>query len=173
VTSELGIVQLFDRVLHVLVPQVLHRSRAVLEDVGEADVARLPHVVLQVLPTAGGWQPADYHTILGPASRWSPPTSSRHTSGSSKTTSTTFRKLHSQPVPVVVVAVPGIDRILGVPCIFKLNKGKRWPSPILQIDENNFPVLVEKVFNVFAPYVRGQIAHIYSALTSRVAHCLI
>ena len=29
--------------------------------------------------------------------------------------STTFRKLHSQPVPVVVVAVPGIDRILGVP----------------------------------------------------------
>ena len=66
VTTELGIVQLFDRVLHVLVPQVLHRTRAVLEDVGEADVARLPHVVLQVLPTAGGWQPADYHTILGP-----------------------------------------------------------------------------------------------------------
>ena len=65
-TTELGIVQLFDGVLHVLVPQVLHRSRAVLEDVGEADVARLPHVVLQVLPTAGGWQPADYHTILRP-----------------------------------------------------------------------------------------------------------
>ena len=75
-----------------------------------------------------------------------------------------------------------------LPCIFKLNKGKRWPSPVLQIDENNFPVpvrtkiqtsyyhfdlLVEKVFNVFAPNVRGQIAHIYSALTSRVAHCLI
>ena len=51
-TSELGIVQLFDRVLHVLVPQVLHRARAVLEDVGEADVPRLPHVILQVLPAA-------------------------------------------------------------------------------------------------------------------------
>ena len=33
-------------------------------------------------------------------------------------------------------------RLTTLPCIFKLNKGKRWPSPVLQIDENNFPVPV-------------------------------
>ena len=46
--------------------QVLNGARAVLEDVGETDVARLPHVVLQVLPAAGRWQAAHYHAVLGP-----------------------------------------------------------------------------------------------------------
>ena len=45
--------------------QVLNGARAVLEDVGETDVARLPHVVLQVLPAAGRWQAAHYHAVLG------------------------------------------------------------------------------------------------------------
>ena len=65
-TAEFCVVELLHSILHVLVAQVLHSAGTVFEDVGEADVARLPHVVLQVLPTAGGWQPADYHTILGP-----------------------------------------------------------------------------------------------------------
>ena len=40
-----------------------------------------------------------------------------------------------------------------IPCIFKLNKGKRWPSPVLQIDENNFPVPVRtKFLNKLLPF---------------------
>ena len=64
-TLELGVVQLLQGVLHVLPPQVLHHPRAVLEHVRVADIARVPHMVLQVLPAAGGWQAADYHTVLG------------------------------------------------------------------------------------------------------------
>lgn len=49
---ELGVVELPERVLHVLVAHVLDGAGAVLEDVGVAHVAGLAHVVLQVLPTA-------------------------------------------------------------------------------------------------------------------------
>ena len=53
---ELGIVQLLQGVLHVLVPHVLADTGAVLVDIGEADVPGLAHVVLQVLPAAARWQ---------------------------------------------------------------------------------------------------------------------
>ena len=65
VTLKLGVVQLLQSVLHVLPTEVLHHPGAVLEHVGVADVARVPHVVLQVLPAASGWQAADYHAVLG------------------------------------------------------------------------------------------------------------
>ena len=56
-TFEPGVVELLESVLHVLVAHILHRPRSVLEYVAVADVPRLPHVVLEVLPTAGGGQP--------------------------------------------------------------------------------------------------------------------
>ena len=64
VTAELCVVQFLYCILHVLMAQVLHSAGTVFEDVGEADVAGLPHVILQVLPAASGWQAADYHTVL-------------------------------------------------------------------------------------------------------------
>ena len=51
---EPGVVQLPERVLHVLVLHVLDDAGAVAEHVREADVAGLAHVVLQVLPGTGG-----------------------------------------------------------------------------------------------------------------------
>ena len=63
-TSELCVIELLHRILHVLVPQVLNGARAIFEDVGEADIASLSHVVFQVLPAASGWQAAYYHTVL-------------------------------------------------------------------------------------------------------------
>ena len=62
--AELCVVELLHGILHVLMAQVLHSAGTVFEDVGEADVAGLPHVILQVLPAASGWQAADYHSVL-------------------------------------------------------------------------------------------------------------
>ena len=63
-TAEFCVVELLHGILHVLMAQVLHSAGTVFEDVGEADVAGLPHVILQVLPAASGWQAADYHSVL-------------------------------------------------------------------------------------------------------------
>ena len=73
-----------------------------------------------------------------------------------------------------------------LPGIFKLNKSKWWSSSVLQVYEDNFSIpghqsfhqiwtkrrglLVEKIFNVFAPNIWGQVSHIDAALTSRVPH---
>lgn len=63
---EPRVVQLLDRVLHVVTAQELDHPGAVLVRVRKADVARLPHVILQVLPRAGVGQPRHQHTVLGP-----------------------------------------------------------------------------------------------------------
>ena len=55
--AELGPVQAAQGVLHVLAAEELHHALAVTLHVGEAHVARLPHVVLQVLPAPGGGKP--------------------------------------------------------------------------------------------------------------------
>ena len=73
---KLGVVQLLQSVLHVLPPQVLHHPGAVLEDVGVADVPSVSHVVLQVLPAAGGGEPRHHDPVLTPPSWRSPPSSS-------------------------------------------------------------------------------------------------
>lgn len=62
--AETGVVQLLDCVLHVLIAQVLHHARAVLEDVCEANIASLAHVVFQVLPAARGRQACRKRTQL-------------------------------------------------------------------------------------------------------------
>lgn len=58
------IVQLLDRILHVLVPQKLHHPRTVFVRVGKAHVARLAHVILQVLPRSRRRQSGHQHTEL-------------------------------------------------------------------------------------------------------------
>lgn len=62
--SEPRIVQLLDRVLHVLVPQKLHHTGAILVRVRKAHVARFAHVILEVLPRAGRRQTGHQHPEL-------------------------------------------------------------------------------------------------------------
>ena len=47
VTAELCVVQLLQRIFHILMTEILNCPRPVLEHVGETDVPGLPHVVLQ------------------------------------------------------------------------------------------------------------------------------
>jgi len=68
-TLKLGVIQFLEGVLHVLPPEVLHHSGAVLEHVGVADVPRVPHVVLEVLPAAGRREASDQDAVLAPPSR--------------------------------------------------------------------------------------------------------
>ena len=65
-TFEPGVVKLLEGVLHVLVAHVLHHPGAVLEHVAVADVPRLPHVVLEVLPAPGGGQTSHLDPVLTP-----------------------------------------------------------------------------------------------------------
>lgn len=88
--AELGSVQLLQGIFHIILAQVLHGARAVLVHIGERDVAslaekcigvqqqqvklnfrvalygngksHLPHVILQILPTASNWHSCEKDT---------------------------------------------------------------------------------------------------------------
>lgn len=125
VAPEPGVVELLDGVLHVLVAQELDDAGAVLEGVGEADVARLAHVVLEVLPGAGGRQARDQHAVLG-AARGRPARVVARAEAlpaaappARAPAAAAARELHAQPVPVVVVPVASADSVVGVPARMK------------------------------------------------------
>ncbi len=119
VRLESGVVELLDGVLHVLVPEVLDGAGAVFEHVGEADVPGLPHVVLQVLPAARRRKAGHDAAVVGPPRRrTAAPTAAKPAAAAAATAApvpVAAGELHSELVPVVVVAVAGVDRILGVP----------------------------------------------------------
>lgn len=50
---QLGILQMFEGVAHVIILCVLDNSRTVLENVGERDFPCTAHVILQILPAGG------------------------------------------------------------------------------------------------------------------------
>lgn len=52
--AELGVIQFTNGEGHVLFADVLHNSSAVTEHIGVTYITCLPHVILQVLPTAAG-----------------------------------------------------------------------------------------------------------------------
>lgn len=124
VAPESGVVELLDGVLHVLVAQELDDAGAVLEGVGEADVARLPHVVFEVLPRAGGRQAGHHHAVLGAAGGRSARVVARAealaaaAAPAGTPAAAAARELHPQPVAVVVVAVAGAHRVI---CISERN----------------------------------------------------
>ena len=49
---KLGVVQVLDGILHVLISDELHNARAVLKHVRIANIASDPEMVFQVLPAA-------------------------------------------------------------------------------------------------------------------------
>lgn len=119
-TSKPRIIQLLDRILHILMPKELHNPRAVLERVSEADIPGLAHVVFQVLPGSRGGQAGDEHAVLraasgGPAAR---PACAEAlgaaATGTPASATTTPRELHAEPVAVVVVAVACPDGVFRV-----------------------------------------------------------
>ena len=116
-TLELGVVQLLQSVLHVLPTEVLHHPGAVLKHVGVADIAGVSHVVLQVLPAAGGREPRHHDPVLAPPGRRSPPPSSSSSfsrSSSSEAAAAALGELHPESVAVIVVPVTGVDCVLSV-----------------------------------------------------------
>lgn len=64
VRSKSRIVQLLYGVLHIIVSQKFDDAGTVLVNVCEAYVAGLAHVILEVLPAAGGWQTANQDSVL-------------------------------------------------------------------------------------------------------------
>lgn len=61
---ELRVVELLHGVLHVFVAHVLDDAGAVLEDVREAHVPSLAHVILEVLPAARRQQTCEKNSIV-------------------------------------------------------------------------------------------------------------
>lgn len=56
-----------------------------------------------------------------------------------------------------------------LPGVFELDERERGPAPVLQVDESHLPELVEEVLDVFGADVRGEIAHIDTALVAAPA----
>lgn len=118
--SEPRVVQLLDGILHVLVAQELHHSCAILVRVGEAHIARLAHMVLQILPRPRSRQSGHHHTELRALRYGAPIAASLATAALAAALSAVAaraaaaRKLDAQAVPVVVVAVARFHRVFGV-----------------------------------------------------------
>lgn len=52
------------------------------------------------------------------------------------------------------------------PRIFKLNKGKWRPTPILQVYERDFSELVEQILDVLSTDIRWQVSYVDAALVA-------
>ena len=116
---EPGVVQLLDRVFHVIVAHVLNDSGAVLEHVREADVSGLSHVVLQVLPAARRREAGHHAPVLGPPCRRAsaaaaPAAAAEPAAHAAAAAPSAPGELYAQLVAVVVVSVPGVDGVLRV-----------------------------------------------------------
>lgn len=150
---EFSVIQMFDGIFHVLVANELHNARAVLVDVGKAHVARLSHVILEVLPAARCGQARYYATVVGAARRRTITTAATVRAAATRT----LLKLDAQLMAVVVVAIAAVDRVLGIAGIVELDERERRPFPVLQVDVLDFAVFVEDVLDVFGSNVVGQI----------------
>lgn len=53
---ELGVIQLLDSILHVLIAHELHNSGAIVKHISVADVACFTHMIFEILPAAGWWE---------------------------------------------------------------------------------------------------------------------
>lgn len=169
------IVQFLNSILHVLVPQKLHHSRAVLKGVGKTNITSLPHVILQILPRAARWQSCHQHSVLAASSWRSPVTSSATTAPKTASPAATSaaapsRKLHPKAISVVVVAISCVYSIFSISGILKLHKGKRWSASILQVYKRDFAELIKQVLNIFGANVGRKITHVDSAIVSATRH---
>ena len=152
--SKLGVVQILQCILHVIVANKLDDTSAVLEHVSIADIAGLAHVVLEVLPAAGGRQASDDAAVV--RATCGRTRASRGTWGAGIARALLY--LHAQLVAVKVVAIAALDRVLRVHRVVELDKGEWRSASILQVNVLDLAILVEQVLDVFVSDIRGQIA---------------
>ena len=112
---EFGVVQLPERVLHILVAHVLDAASAVFEDVGVAHVPGLPHVVLEILPAARGRETRHGDAVLAPTRGCGAASAATSTSAAAARSSVAAGELDAELVAVIVVAVAGVHGVVGVP----------------------------------------------------------
>lgn len=165
--AEFGVVQLSNGIGHVFFAHKFYNPGSISENVSIADVACFTHVVLQVLPAATLRESWHNDPVLG-ASGWrtiSAPWSSTDPSETASRAPAAPRKLHTQPVAVIVISITSIDCIICVPWVLEFNEGERRPpSPVLQVDISDCSVFVEHVLHVFCANIRGEVSHINSAV---------
>ena len=170
---ELGVVQIFDGILHVVVADEFDDARAVLEHVRIAYIARLAHMILQVLPGAGGRQARDYAAVVGatggrPGSAAAPATASGRARAPGPARA--LLQLDAQLVAFEVVAVAAVYGVLGVQRLLELDEGEGRSLAILQVNVLDLAVLVEEVLEVFGARVLRQVADIDAAIRFGGAH---
>ena len=56
------------------------------------------------------------------------------------------------------------------PSILELDKGKRRSAPVLQVNEDNLPVFVEEILDVFAADVWRKVADVDTTLVASARH---
>ena len=70
----------------------------------------------------------------------------------------------------VVVSLSGVDGVVGVTRVLEFHEGERRPALILQIDEGDFAIFVEEIFDVLGPNVGRQVAHVDAAVAASARH---
>lgn len=164
--------------------QELHYSGSIFVHIGEANIAGLSHMVLQVLPRAGSRQSRNHDAELGSSSRRtaispvscaSPSAALAITSTAAavSTGSTAARKLHPQSVTVVVVAIASLHGIVSITGIFELYKSKWRPATVFQVNEGNFTELVKQILDILSAYIWWQVSNVDSALIATMRHVLL
>ena len=159
--SKLSVVQMLNGVLHVLVANELNYASAILVHIGVADIAGLPHVVLQILPATSGRQASDDATVLRASSRRSTTTRSIASSATASTAGTAtsaLLELDAELMAVIVVAITALYRVLGIERVLELDEGVWRSFTVLQVNVLDLAVLVEDVFDVLGANILGQVA---------------
>ena len=70
----------------------------------------------------------------------------------------------------VIVALSGVDGVVGVARIFEFDEGERRSALIFQVDEGDFAVFVEEIFDVLGANVGWQISHVDAAVAASARH---
>ena len=68
--------------------------------------------------------------------------------------------------PTIIVTLSRVDGVVGVARVFELDECKGRSALILQIDEGDFAVFVEEIFDVFRANIGRKIAHVDAAVAA-------
>merc|ERR1740129_909838 len=120
---ELGAIQLVHSPLHVGLTAELHNALATPDVVGVGvhDLARLAHVILQVLPRGPGAQVLHDKLVASPlAGRVALPSHRRPAPATAAAGPGVPSMLHLDPTPEEPRAVQILDRVLGISHVVKL-----------------------------------------------------
>jgi len=156
-TVQIGVVQLVQRVLHVVPASKLDNalSRSLVMGVGVRDLSALSHEVLEVLPRSAGRQILHNQPVSGfPAGRVAPPAGRGSPAvGEARV----LGVLQPDPGTQLASSVQIPDSIVGVPAVVEVDKS------VVTLEDNvgDPAVALEELLDVPVPQVLGQVAHVY------------